>query len=943
MRWKGGGSFSKSVATTAEMLASSQKPPPPDSGRACPKCTLIEVVPWRRRCALCNGLLPAPALPKSKSSSNKKTAKKPKIDRQQPLIESFLSRNRSQQPADDNKKEALEDERRSPPREEKREDDDVPALDKEEADAALPATQELEEEEAALPATQEIDEEAALPATQELEEAALPAKQSLNKEEEADDLVGKTFDVRAGRWQVVTMEEGCCVARYAVVAKVLDAASSTRSRIAKDLALRRAFEWLKIYGCGLECFEAAAYLMSPVKDSQAGGHRLQADFLPSGSLNLPWTSVIEKSVLDASGCSKAAYAAARKSKNGDCGRGAEDVMKHKSGGIGTFFLKKKKKTKEESPLSCVEVRRRLLDLGTMKGSKAEMRKAQALTALFRRASSSEIKWLVRTCIAYMGGCGISLEASVLPAMAEAIVKVDPKVRALARAAFARRPDVNFVCRALFDLARKGDATALTQVPLTPGIPPQPMLASQVASIPIAIDKAITAFRKRSQDLSLELLVEHKYDGQRAQIHRLKDKSLRVFSRKLDDMSTKFKQASESVSSIFQDSNADFIVDAEIVAKATDANAAQASFQSLASRKRKALDDDDDDVPVRVVLFDLIWYDGKDLSGLPLSDRVSTLQKATRVTVDDDVVFATSRTVRINLPALSSSSSEKKKKKKDLIHSEVFAEASIEEELQRSIAVGCEGLMLKSLDASYDLDGPSRRSDSWLKLKRDYLEGMADSLDLVPIGGWRGSGVKRKWISPILLATYDPETGTLGCVTRCMSGFTHAFYKDFTTRVLGHEITDDEIDDKAQPRRLLLRDAPAPGVDTPETCSYWFEPSLVWEIHAAGITPSPSHRSASGIVHASRGLSCRFPRFVRERPDKAHTQATTPNQLADLYRQQAPGQRADLPIPDEEDDNNVAEDEEEKQPSSPSSPRRPDDDDDDDDDKTMRLSDASLRI
>jgi DNA ligase-1 len=81
---------------------------------------------------------------------------------------------------------------------------------------------------------------------------------------------------------------------------------------------------------------------------------------------------------------------------------------------------------------------------------------------------------------------------------------------------------------------------------------------------------------------------------------------------------------------------------------------------------------------------------------------------------------------------------------------------------------------------------------------DYLEGMGDSLDLVPIGAWWGLGRKAGWYSPILLGLYNPETGALEAVCKCISGksssevsirrlivpgvgFSDAFYKDLLVR------------------------------------------------------------------------------------------------------------------------------------------------------------------
>ena len=52
-----------------------------------------------------------------------------------------------------------------------------------------------------------------------------------------------------------------------------------------------------------------------------------------------------------------------------------------------------------------------------------------------------------------------------------------------------------------------------------------------------------------------------------------------------------------------------------------------------------------------------------------------------------------------------------------------------------------------------------------------------------------------------------------------------------------------------------------------------------------ITVSPVSVAAKGLVSDSRGLSLRFPRYIKTREDKGIEEATTASQVARMYQQQ----------------------------------------------------------
>ena len=183
----------------------------------------------------------------------------------------------------------------------------------------------------------------------------------------------------------------------------------------------------------------------------------------------------------------------------------------------------------------------------------------------------------------------------------------------------------------------------------------------------------------------------------------------------------------------------------------------------------------------------------------------------------------------------------------------------------------EGLMAKSLSplSTYE---PDIRTDTWCKLKRDYVAGLSvgDSLDVVPIGGWWGNGRKAGWYSPVLLAVYNPDSECLESFCKCMSGFTDVEYAELV---------------RSFAPRVIPRPKPYYVVDEQLTPTVWFDADRVWEVRGADLTISPKHSAAKGLVDDAKGISLRFPRFIRVREDKAVEDATSSQQIAELYRMQ----------------------------------------------------------
>ena len=423
----------------------------------------------------------------------------------------------------------------------------------------------------------------------------------------------------------------------------------------------------------------------------------------------------------------------------------------------------------EPSLTVGDIHEAIDRLAAMSGTGVTAARQRLLADVFGRATESEQDLLWRVF------SGEMRQGALDGVMVDAIAKAAAVPVASVRRATMMSGDL----RRAAEAALTGGEAALAAIAMAPGRAVQPMLASPAADVA----EALAATGPAS--------VEWKLDGARVQAHR-RDGDVRLYTRNLNDITERLGGVAELVAEL---PGGDLVLDGEVLG--VDDEGAPRRFQDM-------MGDFGADAPTRRgVGLSAYFFDVMHAGGTPIVDEPLSVRREVLATI----VPATAR-----LPSLVTA---------DVDEATAF--------LDRAVAAGHEGVMIKALQAPYDA---GRRGGAWRKVKPVH------TLDLVVLAAEWGHGRRTGWLSNLHLGARGDD-GEWVMVGKTFKGMTDELLRWQTD-------TLQQI-----------------AVGTEDGYVVHVRPELVVEVALDGVQASTRYPG---------GVALRFARIRRYRPDKTAADA-----------------------------------------------------------------------
>jgi len=370
---------------------------------------------------------------------------------------------------------------------------------------------------------------------------------------------------------------------------------------------------------------------------------------------------------------------------GDLGSAAKDLIEKK----------KQQKSLFSTKLSVEKVITNLQKIPTFEGKGTIEQKIGLVIELLHSASPLEAKYIIRTVLGDLKigvGTGILRDSIAEYCFNPENIEEKKKHSEKVQEAYDKSTDFKEV----FEKALKNN---LDEIKLTPGKPLKVMLFPKASDIK-------EAFRIVGSPAAFE----YKYDGFRVLINKDEYGKIRIFTRRLEEVTTQFPDIVFYVKKNVKAKS--FIIDAEAVGYNSKTKEFTA-FQDISQRIRRkyGIEKMSKELPIELVLFDILYFEGKSLIQTGFRKRRKILEKIVRQE-PYKIVLA-----------------------KQLITDN---EKEVEEFYEEALQNNQEGLMAKNLKAPYK---PGARIGYAVKLKPEDKD-----FDLVITGAEWGTGKRAGWLS-----------------------------------------------------------------------------------------------------------------------------------------------------------------------------------------------------
>ena len=484
-------------------------------------------------------------------------------------------------------------------------------------------------------------------------------------------------------------------------------------------------------------------------------------------------------------------------------------------------------------LKVQDVFEKLREIADLSGSGSVEKKIGILSGLLKNADGLSAKYIVKITLDKLR-LGFS-DMTVLQALAlstgltmnETGRKKVRELKDKIEEKYNVRPDLGYIAKVIKEEGEKG----LSAIQPTVGTPILMARAERLSTGAAIIEKIG------------KCAVEYKYDGFRCQVHK-SGNLVEIFSRNLENTTTMYP---DLVDGVLNEVVADEVIfEGEAIAFRPETGEFL-PFQETVQRKRKYdIEKKALEIPLKLFAFDILYLNGESFLDKPFTKRREELSKI----LD----------------------------KRDLIllseEQEVSTPLRLENIFDEAITRGLEGIVAKRLDGTY---AAGARNFNWIKLKRSYASKLDDNIDALVMGYDYGQGKRTGFgIGDFLIGVYDKKSDMFKTIAK-----------------IGTGLTDDEwksLQVKSQKSKVKIKPTLF-DVDRLMECDVWVSPQIMVVIKADEITRSPVHtagremepsKSGSAFSVKTPGYALRFPRLVEFRNDKRPEDATSVEEIMEMY-------------------------------------------------------------